>query len=46
LQWWLTSLFGFVLLSYRLRVAAAEHRERDPVAAKVKRVRIWDEEDT
>lgn len=44
-QWWLTSLFGFVLLAYRLRVAAAERRESEPVAAKVKKVRIWDEED-
>jgi cytochrome oxidase assembly protein ShyY1 len=44
-QWWLTSLFGFILLGYRLRVAAAERREREPVAAKAKKVRIWDEED-
>ena len=44
-QWWLTSLFGFVLLGYRLRVAAAERRQDEPVAAKPKKVRIWDEED-
>ena len=45
IQWWLTSLFGFILLGYRLRLAAAERRERAPVAAKAKKVRIWDEED-
>jgi cytochrome oxidase assembly protein ShyY1 len=45
-QWWLTSVFGFVLLGYRLRVAAAERREGEPVAvAKARKVRIWDEED-
>ena len=44
-QWWLTSLFGFILLAYRLRVAAAERRESEPVAVKAKKVRIWDEED-
>jgi cytochrome oxidase assembly protein ShyY1 len=44
-QWWLTSLFGFILLVYRLRVAAAERRESEPLAARAKKVRIWDEED-
>jgi cytochrome oxidase assembly protein ShyY1 len=47
IQWWLTSVFGFVLVGYRLRVAAAEVREPEPVAAvaRPKKVRIWDEED-
>lgn len=51
-QWWLTSAFGFVLLGYRLRLAAdasrAEHggeSEEVPVAPRPKKVRIWDEED-
>jgi cytochrome oxidase assembly protein ShyY1 len=63
-QWWLTSVFGFVLVGYRLRVAAADERERkeeqrrtggtqspgggperQPVPAKARKVRIWDEED-
>ncbi len=44
-QWWLTSVFGFVLLGYRLRLAAAEGRELTGAAPKPKKVRIWDEED-
>jgi cytochrome oxidase assembly protein ShyY1 len=43
IQWWLTSLFGFILLGYRLRVAAAENPEAE--VPKPKKVRIWDEED-
>ena len=43
IQWWLTSLFGLVLLGYRLRVAAAESTEA--TVSKPKKVRIWDEED-
>jgi cytochrome oxidase assembly protein ShyY1 len=43
IQWWLTALFGFVLLGYRLRTAAAENAEA--TARKPKKVRIWDEED-
>jgi cytochrome oxidase assembly protein ShyY1 len=45
IQWWLTSVFGFVLLGYRLRLAAADGRELAGVAPKPKKVRIWDEED-
>jgi cytochrome oxidase assembly protein ShyY1 len=45
IQWWLTSVFGFVLLAYRLRLAAADGRELAGVAPKPKKVRIWDEED-
>ncbi len=50
-QWWLTSVFGFVLVGYRLRVAAADARECAPEMAgaappvKARKVRIWDEED-
>ncbi|MEP6650380.1 MAG: SURF1 family protein [Lapillicoccus sp.] len=44
-QWWLTSAFGFVLLGYRLRLAAAERRETTTAVPKPKKVRIWDEED-
>jgi cytochrome oxidase assembly protein ShyY1 len=43
-QWWLTSVFGFVLLGYRLRLAAAERRETS-AAPRPRKVRIWDEED-
>ena len=28
IQWWLTSVFGFVLLGYRLRLAVAEPAAR------------------
>jgi cytochrome oxidase assembly protein ShyY1 len=42
-QWWLTSLFGLVLLGYRLRVAADDRREA--TAPRPRKVRIWDEED-
>ena len=45
IQWWLTAVFGFVLLGYRLRLAATEGRELAGVAPKPKKVRIWDEED-
>jgi cytochrome oxidase assembly protein ShyY1 len=44
-QWWLTSVFGLVLLGYRLRVAAAERREAVAGIPKRRKVRIWDEED-
>jgi cytochrome oxidase assembly protein ShyY1 len=47
-QWWLTSVFGFVLLGYRLRLAVAAQAEAQhgqPVAVRPKKVRIWDEED-
>jgi cytochrome oxidase assembly protein ShyY1 len=44
-QWWLTSLFGFVLLGYRLRVDAEVRREATSTVPKPKKVRIWDEED-
>lgn len=51
-QWWLTSVFGFVLVGHRLRVAGAAAREGvdddgDPVLAapRARKVRIWDEED-
>ncbi|HEU4331816.1 MAG TPA: SURF1 family protein [Lapillicoccus sp.] len=44
IQWWLTALFGFVLLGYRVRVAAAENAEA--TAPRPKKVRIWDEEDS
>jgi cytochrome oxidase assembly protein ShyY1 len=43
IQWWLTALFGFVLLGYRLRTTAAENAEA--TTPKPKKVRIWDEED-
>lgn len=43
IQWWLTALFGFVLLGYRLRVAATEEAETS--VPRPKKVRIWDEED-
>jgi cytochrome oxidase assembly protein ShyY1 len=44
-QWWMTALFGFVLLGYRLRVAAAERREAIAGVPRPRKVRIWDEED-
>ena len=52
-QWWLTSVFGLVLVGYRLRVAGADAREGlddgdgDSVvsAPQARKVRIWDEED-
>lgn len=55
-QWWLTALFGFVLLAQRLRVArqleaealgGKADRPRVPPGprGKRKKVRIWDEED-
>ena len=44
-QWWLTSVFGLVLLGYRLRVDAEARRETTAAVAKPKKVRIWDEED-
>ena len=53
-QWWLTSVFGFVLVGYRLRVAGADARDEavggdddEPVLAapRPRKVRIWDEED-
>ncbi len=51
-QWWLTSTFGFVLLGHRLRVAHATRQadadteSMDVVEApRVRKVRIWDEED-
>ncbi len=54
-QWWLTSVFGFVLVGYRLRVAVGDEREESarraetagapPVPVKARKVRIWDEED-
>lgn len=54
-QWWLTSVFGFVLVGYRLRVAIGDQREEraeraeaagaPPVPVKARKVRIWDEED-
>ena len=51
-QWWLTSTFGFVLLGHRLRVAVATGRadvgteSMDAVETpRVRKVRIWDEED-
>ena len=43
IQWWLTALFGFVLLGYRLRVAANEDAET--AVPRPTKVRIWDEED-
>ncbi|MDQ2781903.1 MAG: SURF1 family protein [Actinomycetota bacterium] len=50
-QWWLTSVFGFVFLGYRIRLAVADAAvpvtpaEGEPVPSRVKKVRIWDEED-
>ncbi len=44
-QWWLTSVFGLVLLGYRLRVDAEARREATTAVPKPKKVRIWDEED-
>jgi cytochrome oxidase assembly protein ShyY1 len=51
-QWWLTSTFGFVLLGHRLRVAhATRHAVGDTESTdvvgtpRVRKVRIWDEED-
>ncbi len=49
-QWWLTSLFGFVLVGYRLRVATTDGppdrgRAVSAGAAPRQKVRIWDEED-
>jgi cytochrome oxidase assembly protein ShyY1 len=44
-QWWLTSVFGLVLLGYRLRVDAEARREATTTVPKLKKVRIWDEED-
>lgn len=50
-QWWLTSVFGFVLVGYRLRVAAEQSSADLPggvpagTAPRPKKVRIWDEED-
>ncbi len=51
-QWWLTSVFGFVLLGYRMRLAVSDAApvpvtpaQGEPVPARVKKVRIWDEED-
>lgn len=43
-QWWLTSVFGFVLLGYRLRLTTQE-TGGEPATAKPKKMRIWDEED-
>src|SRR6478736_4151232 len=45
IQWWLTSVFGLVLLGYRLRVDAEARREATTTVPKPKKVRIWDEED-
>jgi cytochrome oxidase assembly protein ShyY1 len=44
-QWWLTSMFGLVLLGYRLRVDAEARRETTAAVSRPKKVRIWDEED-
>lgn len=44
-QWWLTSVFGLVLLGYRLRVDAEARREATTAVLKPRKVRIWDEED-
>ena len=43
-QWWLTSLFGFVL-SYRSASTTQTRREATSTVPKPKKVRIWDEED-
>jgi cytochrome oxidase assembly protein ShyY1 len=45
IQWWMTALFGFVLLGYRLRLAATEDADEATVP-RPKKVRIWDEEDS
>jgi cytochrome oxidase assembly protein ShyY1 len=44
-QWWLTSMFGLVLLGYRLRVDAEARRETTAAVSRPKKVRLWDEED-
>lgn len=45
LQWWLTSVFGFVLLAHRLRLASADGPGSPPASTRPRKVRIWDEED-
>lgn len=52
-QWWLTSVFGFVLLGHRVRVArqlavdeaAGQAGPATPPPPRPRKVRIWDEED-